>query len=742
MPSALGGIQQGLSVWVADVQRLVYPRGQTPDQNIAASRIDQFWSDVLLLLRSIGRHDTALLNAVEQLMVSAFSSPSKDIVNNTIIFWNSTFGKESGLEYSPKLAAVLRARRSQAELSLPGFPEDGCETEVIVLPEFAESQSVVAPAPRFEFSPAPRRVAGPQRSQSPENFLIKQHLAVHGLAYDAQAVRAESSTASTPAKVKAAPKLRHDDSQIQFAPIDSSPVSFNGESQLLTDHQKEVKDRQRGDAQMFSEMSSSPAVRSTAASKNIAKKLNFTAGPPNAGQDDVEATPTGTTDANPMSDDLPSSPTPRASAVNNAKVQMDEDDEDAYETDCDPPSSPPRGESNKIAAQAPVTEDEIEVAEESNDVGSDLKSAAPGLDSDLPSDTVLPADQLQREAAAAVDEPTVVESSPAKESVQLSIPVDSIDSSKDHAQTPFRIEDSMIQPSEDNTPEFTNSNTSKGHRGSKKRKRAAEKAASAKKQKQSPFKTFWTGLLSRSQEIDEDDDIDDEIVVASSQNVRSPSPTPERKTKPLSPQVVVTLKRQASTTSLKESEAAEPVQSKRSKKAKNAESREALKAAEAVEAEPTSGSKRRASAMSTVEDKLDSSISRVEDTPAPRKTKKKRRSKAARQAQEGDSVAVRSSTRSSTGGSQSQSQTVEDPEPETDHEEASPEKQLAEESQSAANRGKKVVQPASILGRLRGVLADCKKMIIGQPEDEREFDDVLYEIRKEIFEAERRGRAA
>jgi hypothetical protein len=33
-------------------------------------------------------------------------------------------------------------------------------------------------------------------------------------------------------------------------------------------------------------------------------------------------------------------------------------------------------------------------------------------------------------------------------------------------------------------------------------------------------------------------------------------------------------------------------------------------------------------------------------------------------------------------------------------------------------------------------------MVIGKPEDEREFDDVLYEIRREIFEAERRGRNA
>ncbi|SMR50856.1 unnamed protein product [Zymoseptoria tritici ST99CH_1A5] len=738
LSSALSNVKNGLSVWIADAQRLVYPITGAASNAAAAHRVDRLWSEVALLLKSMPKQDSALLKAVDQLMVSALSSPSKVIVNNSILFWNSSFGNGTALEYPPNLVAVLRARSLQADLSLPGLPQEQADSEVASLPVFAESQSASVPTSRFEFSPAPRSTPRLIRNQSPENFLIKQHLAVHGLPYDAAAVLGGSSTRSTPAKAKAAPKLRHDDSQIQFAPIDSSPVSYNSEeSQVLTEHQKEVKERQRGDAQMFPGMSSSPAMKSSAARKNIAKKLNFTSGLPHAENENNEGTPTGPADANPMSDDLPSSPTPRATAVVDANAQVDDDDEDAYDTDCDPPSSPPRDDDSRPRVQTRVVE-QVEAVEEEGDneisghADSASETSAAVLGSDLPSDTALPADQLRREAAAAVDETTVVESSPEKATEEASEPARSFESPKNTPPTPSRIEDSMIQRSEDNTPDVVSASTPQSHGESKKRKRSAEKASSAKKQKQSPFKSFWTGLLSRNQEADNDDDIEDEIVVASSQVVRSPQPSPEKKTKPYSPQVVVTMNRQSSANK-KGPEDAQPSQSKRTKKARKAESKESSKT---VEAESVSGVKRRASAMSSgsVDEPVDSSISRVEETPAPGKSRKKRKSKAGRQSQ-GEASALR--TRSS--DSQSQSQPVQQPDEDSDHEAASPEKQLTQEH-SAAVRSKKVVQPASILGRLRGVLADCKKMIIGKPEDEREFDDVLYEIRKEIFEAERRGR--
>ena len=52
-----------------------------------------------------------------------------------------------------------------------------------------------------------------------------------------------------------------------------------------------------------------------------------------------------------------------------------------------------------------------------------------------------------------------------------------------------------------------------------------------------------------------------------------------------------------------------------------------------------------------------------------------------------------------------------------------------------------ILTPKSILGRLKGILADCQRMVLGSQE-ERELDDVLFEVRREIHEAARRGRTA
>ena len=72
-------------------------------------------------------------------------------------------------------------------------------------------------------------------------------------------------TAIQKSKPRLTPRLRHDDSQIQFAPIvSSSPPNLEMlESQLLTDRQKEVRERQNEAASaMFPNLRSSPRAKS------------------------------------------------------------------------------------------------------------------------------------------------------------------------------------------------------------------------------------------------------------------------------------------------------------------------------------------------------------------------------------------------------------------------------------------------------------------------------------------------
>ena len=55
-------------------------------------------------------------------MVAGFSASSQDIVNETVKFWNSSFGQENSLEYPEELLGVLSAIRRKQNLELPSFP--------------------------------------------------------------------------------------------------------------------------------------------------------------------------------------------------------------------------------------------------------------------------------------------------------------------------------------------------------------------------------------------------------------------------------------------------------------------------------------------------------------------------------------------------------------------------------------------------------------------------------------------
>ena len=59
-------------------------------------------------------------------------------------------------------------------------------------------------------------------------------------------------------------RLRHDDSQVQFVAVNSSPIdSTSYDSQLLTERQREVRARQQADTAIFSDIRSSPITEST-----------------------------------------------------------------------------------------------------------------------------------------------------------------------------------------------------------------------------------------------------------------------------------------------------------------------------------------------------------------------------------------------------------------------------------------------------------------------------------------------
>ncbi|KAH7384484.1 Rap1-interacting factor 1 N terminal-domain-containing protein [Pyrenochaeta sp. MPI-SDFR-AT-0127] len=221
--------QEVLRLWVEDPERKLQSKDQP--SKILHLEVTNMWSEISKAIERLPRKDGQILVHLESLITAGFLSRRRNIVNISVTTWNNTFGKEQSLRYPPNLAKALRRLRTTVELSLPSFEErdvtTGNEISFYDSDSSAEDIAQTFKDPRgkqapFKISKATRR----STSRSP----------------------ALSSVGSRRQSARLTPKvrLRHDNSQIQFEPIVSSPSNpFNQESQVLTERQREVIERQR-----------------------------------------------------------------------------------------------------------------------------------------------------------------------------------------------------------------------------------------------------------------------------------------------------------------------------------------------------------------------------------------------------------------------------------------------------------------------------------------------------------------
>ena len=157
----------------------------------------------------------------------------------------------------------------------------------------------------------------------------------------------EPQSARFSSKTTPRAKLRHDDSQIQFAAIESSPLAPDAErSQALTERQKEVRERQQIDAAMFPNIRSSPSIVPQADEYRLPTLGFQVQAMPAAVHSDGDSSPRFPPDMT-INDFLGSSPTP-SSTRQRRELPMSDDG---------PPSSPPFIASRGQAEFLPRSED-------------------------------------------------------------------------------------------------------------------------------------------------------------------------------------------------------------------------------------------------------------------------------------------------------------------------------------------------------------------------------------------------
>ena len=778
---ALRKMQNGFSIWILDKEAVMNGK------SVLAVKVSDLWDRILGILDTLPNKDSTVLQALEPLLIAGLSSPQKRVVNQTIAFWNATFGMQVVLEYPSGLAAVLRVRSTQTEVNLPTFGENVLELESPELPDFLESQVELPSLPAHmsqalrKRSPSASRVQATESgSRDTESVEAKSLAGSRVLATEVPRTRTQDSRSSTPKRAK----LRHDDSQIQFAPIDSSPLLFAAESQALTDHQREIRMRQQANAQMFPDLSSSPA-KSTTLHHYAQKKLDFTSDAKLTRDEGDSGTPSDTPGVvDDLNEDVRSSPTPSSARGTSTPRPIEADEQDLEDQEI--ASSPPRAHDEDILDHRTGRKSSLAVQPDNNamDATTDLPDAShlqllnpedsadvvPGDNefeqehpSDLPSDTILPELQLQQEEAEAALFKGVPNAPSPLETKNVVVEDNSTTARLTRSQSASQLSVEAAEPDEVSRVEnsflgqmpelMAPVNDESGHSqqsqsSTRKRKRQRSTLAPKKKRSQkSPLQRFgglMASFIGRTQT--EDDDMEEEIIVASSQVASSPVmntiidvPQPAR-TGPHSASGNVSALH------------VEQPQKLHSGRSRRLAASTAGESESAVVTPPTL--KRKSSALSEAHDALPgSTTSFVENTPAPVKQRKQRQGRDLQLADDARlsqdvAYAPRITRRSMgavvipfTGHPGDLPAFIDSSDDDSRADMAAIQHpylpgQLAPTTNATVDLQ---VSPRSILGRLRDVLADLPKMFLGSQE-ERQMDNVLFDIRREVHEASRRFR--
>ncbi|KAG7420866.1 hypothetical protein LZL87_004300 [Fusarium oxysporum] len=247
-------LQRGLVPWIQDEKAHKILRSDSP----VSGSVRTLWDNICGQLLTLGRLEDKVLNTVEPLVAAGFRSKHRHIVNKMAETWNALVKDEESVDCSESLKSIIASLRPRVDVSFPGMEHSSGEfgAQAQTFADTQEDLSFVA------LSSAKSSGQGVEQVASPVPSISKMSLRGATTRKRRRDATPES-TKTKPAKRTATPRLRHDNSQIQFAPIVSSPLVE--ESQHLTERQMEVRERQEENAGLYPSIRSSPRTRAQAA---------------------------------------------------------------------------------------------------------------------------------------------------------------------------------------------------------------------------------------------------------------------------------------------------------------------------------------------------------------------------------------------------------------------------------------------------------------------------------------------
>lgn len=346
LATVLEELSGSLALWIEDVNNiLIVPNFM---EMMEGDKMN-IWEAIRKRIKRNRSVNSESLARLAGIYTAAFSSKHKFVVNSALELWNETYGNCQTLTYPNNVARALARLRKVATLKLPTFPKIRNSDVPPPVIHILDSDEDNEPSHFANSGPPVRRSVSPFLASSPLKDLrtSSPRIRLGDASSPGSHTNMSASTSARkrrPSKPEMTPKLRHDNSQIQFAVIESSPVRETQETQHLTENQREVKERQQEEAQaMFADLRSSPRLKKKSGRLSLSSDLPTSL----PGTGTRSGTPPIGLSAPLVGDDfIASSPTPQRSQKD-SQAAVYSDDEGAQI-----PSSPPRGRSRTPSPRA------------------------------------------------------------------------------------------------------------------------------------------------------------------------------------------------------------------------------------------------------------------------------------------------------------------------------------------------------------------------------------------------------
>ncbi|KIX06570.1 uncharacterized protein Z518_04546 [Rhinocladiella mackenziei CBS 650.93] len=240
-------LSKALVVLLKDESRLFMNPADSEDGQIYRSIVNT-------TVNILAKIPAASLRELDQVFAAPFESSHVSVVNDAVDMWNNHFGQQQSITLGPCLLDALLKLRNFADIDIPGVPQPAqSRTDRVGFPPAAWEEAL---------SPGLLRNVSSSSSQLEQAGFASPILGSHDVW--ARVEERDHVLPTSPERPVSRPRSRHDDSQIHFVAIESSsPPQHELESQFLTVHQKEVRDRRRSEpAVVFPDLRSSPRVHS------------------------------------------------------------------------------------------------------------------------------------------------------------------------------------------------------------------------------------------------------------------------------------------------------------------------------------------------------------------------------------------------------------------------------------------------------------------------------------------------